>query len=239
MPATLGSFMMGSPANEAGRSNDEGPQHKVTIGRPFAVGKFEVTFAEWEACVSAGSCKHKPRDQGWGGGKHPVINVSWDDITQEFLPWLSRRAGQAYRLLTEAEWEYSARAGTATPFATGETIAADQANFDGHYTYAGSAKGANRQQTVEVGSFRPNSFGLYDMHGNVWEFVEDCYRDTYAGAPSDGSAVSTGSCSRSVLRGGSWGSFLSDVRSASRRVWFRTGLRSDSGGFRVAKTLAP
>ena len=137
-----GEFMMGSPAGEEGRSDDEGPQRKVTIAKPFAVGKFEVTFAEWDACVAAGGCKHKPDDQGWGRGKRPVINVSWDDITKEYLPWLSRKTGKTYRLLTEAEWEYAARAGTTTPFSTGQTITPEQANFNGNYTYGGSAKGA-------------------------------------------------------------------------------------------------
>jgi len=193
-----GEFMMGSPSNEESRDNDEGPQRKVTIAKPFAVGSFEATFAEWDACVAAGGCKHKPEDQGWGRGTRPVIKVSWDDITKEFLPWLSRKSGKTYRLLTEAEWEYAARAGTTTPFSTGRTITPDQANFDGNYTYGGSSKGAYRQKTVDAGSFKPNAFGLHDMHGNVWEWVQDCYKDSYSGAPVDGSASASGDCSSRV-----------------------------------------
>src|SRR5262249_1208976 len=161
--------------------SNEGPMHKVTISRPFAVGKFEVTFAEWDACATAGACTHA-RFAPWGRGKRPVVNMSWEEITKGYLPWLSRKTGKTYRLLTEAEWEYAARAGTTTPFSTGLTITTDQANFDGNYTYNGSAKGQYQKKTVEVGSLEPNAFGLYDMHGNVWEWVEDCYKDSYVGA---------------------------------------------------------
>jgi hypothetical protein len=171
-----GSFTMGSPPSEEGRSDSEGPQHRVTIARPFAVGKFEVTFAEWDACVAAGGCSHRPGDQGWGRGNRPVIDVSWNDITQQYLPWLSRKTGKTYRLLSEAEWEYAARAGTTTAFSTGRTITPEQANFDGNYTYGGSAKGVYRSKTVEVGSFPPNAFGLFDMHGNLWEWCRTAER---------------------------------------------------------------
>jgi formylglycine-generating enzyme required for sulfatase activity len=150
-----GEFMMGSPASEESREANEDPQRKVTIAKPFAVGKFEVTFAEWDACVAAGGCKHKPEDYGWGRGKRPVINVSWDDIADEYLPWLSRKTGKTYRLLTEAEWEYAARAGTITPFSTGRTITTLLANFNGNSTYGGSAKGVDRHKTVEAGTFPP------------------------------------------------------------------------------------
>jgi len=233
-----GSFMMGSRAGEASRSNVEGPQRKVTIAKPFAVGKFEVTFAEWDACVTAGGCKHKPEDQGWGRGKRPAIYVSWDDVTKEFLPWLSRKSGKSYRLLTEAEWEYAARAGTTTPFSTGGTITTDQANFNGNYTYGGSAKGEDRKKTVEVGSFKPNGFGLHDMHGNVWEWVEDCYKDSYAGALTDGSAVTSSGCTQRVHRGGSWINDPWGLRSAFRDK-YAPGPRSDLIGFRLARTLSP
>ena len=199
-----GSFIMGSPASEEARLDNEGPQHKITIARPFAVGRFEVTFDEWDACVFAGGCLHQPDDAGWGRGRRPVIDVSWDDITNEYLPWLSRKAGKTYRLLTEAEWEYAARAGTSTPFSTGWTITPDQANFHGFFTYGGGARGVDRNQTLEVGSFEPNAFGLHDMHGNVFEWVQDCYEENYDGAPVDGSAVTTGDCTYRVQRGGSW-----------------------------------
>ena len=236
MPA--GSFMMGSPASEEGRSENEGPQHTVTIAQPFAVGKFEVTFAEWDACVGAGGCKHKTSDADWGRGKRPVINVSWNDITTEYLPWLSRKTGKTYRLLSEAEWEYAARAGTSTPFSTGRTITPEQANFDGNYTYAGSAKGVYRRRTVEVGTYQPNSFGLYDMHGNVWEWLQDCWNGSYQSAPTDGSAWTTGDCGSRVLRGGSWGSLPLYLRSAIR-VWFDPNFRNYGFGFRVGRTLSP
>jgi len=230
-----GSFLMGSPGSEEGRDADEAPRHRVTIARPFAAGKFEVTFAEWDACVAAGGCQHRPGDAGWGRGKRPVINVSWDDITNDYMPWLSRKTGKTYRLLTEAEWEYAARAGTTTPFSTGLTITTSQANFNADYTYGGSAKGTYRQRTVEVGSFPPNAFGLYDMHGNVSEWVQDCWNMNYSRAPSDGSAWTSGDCGRRVYRGGAWQQLPQYLRAASRS--FSSGRRDDSGGFRVARTL--
>ena len=209
----------------------------MAIAKAFAVGKFEVTFAEWDACVAAGGCKHKPEDRGWGRGKRPVINVSWDDITKDYLPWLSRKTGKSYRLLTEAEWEYAARAGTTTPFSTGRTITTEQANFDGDSTYGGSAKGVYRQKTVEVGTFPANTFGLHDMHGNVWEWVADCYKDSYAGAPADGSAVTSGDCGSGVLRGGCWVDIPRYLRSAGRDR-DTSGSRYFIYGFRVARTLS-
>ena len=232
-----GEFMMGSPGGEAQRGSDEGPQRKVTIAASLAVGKLEVTFAEWDACVIAGGCKYRPEDQGWGRGRRPVINISWDDITQQFLPWLSRTSGKPYRLLTEAEWEYAARAGTATPFSTGTTITTDQANFNGTNTYGTrTAGGRFRERTVEVGSFQPNAFGLYDVHGNVWEWVADCHRESYYGAPTDGTPV-TGmpGCSR-VVRGGSWLSDPGEIRSAKRRRE-KPELRLVVNGFRVGRRL--
>lgn len=227
-----GSFMMGSPESEEGRQPDEGPQRKVTIPKPFAASRFEVTFAEWDACFSAGGCKTKAEGQGWGRGKRPVIDVTWSD-SQEYVNWLSKRTGKSYRLLTESEWEYAARAGTPTPFSTGKTITTDQANFNGNGTYGGSAKGNYREKTIDVGSFRPNAFGLFDMHGNVWEWVEDCYPESNENAPVDG--TSSG-CSSRVLRGGSWGSTPDNLRSALRN---RDGpaYRSSNIGFRVARTL--
>jgi formylglycine-generating enzyme required for sulfatase activity len=231
-----GEFMMGSPASEAARSRDEGPQRKVTIAKPFAIGQLEVTFAEWDACVAAGGCKHKSDDQGLGRGKRPVVDVSWDHITKEFLPWLSRKAEKEYRLLTEAEWEYAARAGTTTPFSTGRMITTDQANFNGNDTYGGSAKGQYRQRTVEVGSFPPNAFGLHDMHGNVWEWVQDCHKDGYAPAPPDGRAVTdTSDCYR-VMRGGSWNNGPAGLRSA-RRERYAPIDRFSVLGFRLARTF--
>ena len=229
--------MGSSPRGEEGRYDSEGPQRKVAIAKTFAVGKFEVTFAEWDTCAAAGGCKHKPDDRGWGRGKRPVINVSLDDFTKDYLPWLSRKTGKTYRLLTEAEWEYAARAGTATPFSTGRTITPEQANFDGNGTYGDSAKGVYRQKTVEVGTFAANAFGLHDMHGNVWEWVQDCYKDSYTGAPADGSAVTSGDCTYGVLRGGSWVDDPTFLRSASRNRGTPV-IRYFAIGFRVARALS-
>jgi formylglycine-generating enzyme required for sulfatase activity/V8-like Glu-specific endopeptidase len=233
-----GSFTMGPPEAEEGKHKIEGPQVKVTIAEAFAVGKYEVTFAEWDACAADGGCP-RADDHGLGRGKRPVINISWQAITKQFLPWLSQRTGKTYRLLSEAEWEYAARAGTTTPFSTGATIMTHQANFDGTQPYGGSAAGMFRQGTVDVGSFQPNAFGLHDMHGNVWEWVEDCYHGGYQGAPADGSAWTTACHDQSrMLRGGSWSSGPLNVRSAARAVSF--GNRPDkSNGFRLARTLQP
>ena len=231
-----GSFTMGSPPGEKERDDDEGPQRSVAIPSAFAVGKFEVTFAEWEACVADGGCSaYKPSDEGWGRGRLPVINVSWNDA-KAYAAWLSKKTGKTYRLLSEAEWEYAARAGTTTPFSTGRTITTDQANFNGNFTYNGSRKGQYRQKTVSVGSFPANAFGLHDMHGNVWEWVEDCYHDSYNGAPSDGSAWIARNCSRRVLRGGSWSGSPWFLRSAFRG-WDFTIFRLSNNGLRVARTL--
>src|SRR5262245_54618755 len=161
-----GSFIVGSPSDEEGRSNlNPEPQREVTIGRPFAIGKFEVTFAEWDACIAAGGCHYRPNDRGWGRGKQPVINVSWDQITEQYLPWLSRKTGKTYRLPSEAEWEYAARGGSTTPFWWGSSISTDQANYNGDFTYGGGPKGEYRQKPMPVDSFAPNPWGLYNVHG--------------------------------------------------------------------------
>ena len=233
---SAGSYQMGSPSSEAGRDDDEGPVHQVTIPRPFAVGAYEVTFAEWDACVDSGGCGgYRPDDEGWGRGRRPVINVSWEDA-QRFVAWLRQGTGHEYRLLSEAEWEYVARAGTTTPFHTGSTIATSQANYDGNYTYGNGRTGEYREKTVLVGSFNANTFGLYDVHGNVWEWVEDCWNDSYRGAPSDGSAWERGDCGRRVLRGGSWYDYPRSLRSANP-IRYDPGNRSYYDGFRVARTL--
>jgi formylglycine-generating enzyme required for sulfatase activity len=228
--------VMGSPAGEEGRGDDEGPRRTVTIGRAFAVGKFEVTFAEWDTCVAGGGCNgYRPSDKGWGRGNRPVIYVNWNDA-QAYVQWLSNWTGKRYRLLSEAEWEYVARAGTTTPFSFGSTISTNLANYYGNYTYGAGSKGAYRQQTVSVGSFPANRFGLHDMHGNVWEWTEDCYNGSYAGAPSDGSAWRSGDCSRRVLRGGGWYSYPQILRSALRGRPDPSNREIDDG-FRVARTL--
>lgn len=235
-----GEFLMGSPETERGRGKDEGPQHPVTIAKPFAVGKFEVTFSEWDACVADKGCTYNPGDEGWGRGRHPVINVSWDDA-QQYTAWLSKRTGKEYRLLSEAEWEYAARGVTTktadaiTPFSTGQTISYKQANYDANFTYGSGQQGSYRQKTTDVGSFPKNTFGLYDMHGNVWEWVEDCYKPSYEGAPSDGSPV-TSPCDLHVLRGGAWNYYPKLLRSAYRYAT-PAGIRLNNFGFRVARAM--
>jgi formylglycine-generating enzyme required for sulfatase activity len=224
MVIPAGSFMMGSPVNEPNRVSSEGPQRRVSLNAALAAGRFEVTFAEWDACVAAGGCSHRPDDVGWGRGNRPVINVSWNDA-QQYVVWLSRRTGRVYRLLTEAEWEYAARSGTTTPYFTGTSISAAQANF-----------GQNVGRTQPAGSYAANRFGLQDMAGNVDEWVEDCWVESYAGASLDASrAVTGGACSSRVLRGGSWVDFPHGPRSANRNG-NAPGNRNNRSGFRVART---
>ena len=226
-----GSFMMGSPESEEDRLEEEGPVHRVTFARPFAVGVYEVTFDEWEACVAGGGGCEEPYDMRWGAGSRPVITVSWEDA-QAYVKWLSRKTGKEYRLLSEAEWEYVARAGTTTRYWWGDAIGRNRANC-GH---CGSRW--DGEKTAPVGSFSANPFGLYDVHGNAWEWVEDCWNDGYRGAPSDGSVWETGNCGIRVLRGGSWNDPPTNLRSANR-IWGSTGFRNYDAGFRVARTLAP
>ena len=228
-----GSFEMGSPDTEEGRDYNEGPVHRVTIPRRLAVGVYEVTFEEWDACLKDGGCKHDSiwGDRGWGRGRRPVIDVTWEEA-RSYVDWLSRKTGKGYRLLSESEWEYVARAGTVTPFHTGRTIATHQANFDG-----GRAYGAvRRRQTLPVGSFQPNAFGLYDVHGNVREWVEDCSNLSYRGKPSDGRAWTNSYCISRVLRGGSWRDDAEELRSASRDSGTESVTSDDRTGFRVVRT---
>lgn len=225
-----GRFMMGSPTSEAGRGKDEGPPRTVTIPKAFAVGKFEVTWDDWDRCVAAGGCDDagpvsRGGDEGWGKGTRPVINVSWNDA-QAYVRWLSSQTGETYRLLSEAEWEYAARAGTTTAYAFGNSISTSQANFN-----------QTVNKTTGVGSYPANSFGLHDMHGNVWEWVEDCYQDSYSGAPSDGSARQSCNTQNRVYRGGSWGIAPSFLRSANR-VWSTSVVRFNGLGFRVARVIS-
>jgi formylglycine-generating enzyme required for sulfatase activity len=216
-----GSFLMGSPASETGRSDNEGPQRRVSVPA-FAVGKYEVTWAEWDRCVTDGSCASLKAD-GFGGGSRPVTNVSWTEAVA-YTKWLSRETEQAYRLPSEAEWEYAARAGTTTAYSFGNTITESQANY------------YDLGKTTPVGQHPANAFGLHDMHGNVWEWVEDCYEGSYsAGQASDGSAYTTGVCLGRVNRGGSV-KVLLNIRSASRYGGAPTN-RNYGLGFRVARTL--
>jgi formylglycine-generating enzyme required for sulfatase activity len=229
-----GSFMMGSPETELDRSEDEGPLHRVKL-KSFAAGVYEVTFEQFDACVAAKGCKSAPDDNRWGRGKRPVINVSHDDALQ-FIAWLSHRTGKRYRLPSEAEWEYMARAGTTTPFTYGTKLDPSQANYAANFTYNGSMKGQGRDQTLPVGSLAPNAWGLHDVHGNVLEWVMDCAHDNYKGAPSDGKPWVTDCAEpRRMLRGGSW--YDNPVYSRSA---FRGGMEAGNAtakGLRVVREL--
>ena len=259
-----GSFMMGSPKSEAGRGPSEEPRHKVNIARPFAVGRFEVTRGQFEAFVKATGYRvgkecwtykndkwkerpgHSYRDPGFAqDNSHPVVCMNWDHAVA-YAAWLSKKTGKPYRLLSEAEWEYAARAGKTTPYSFG-------AGPNDLCRYGNVADRTAKQvfkkwkivdcsdgyvHTAPVGSFRPNPFGLYDMHGNVWEWVADCWNWTYEGAPNDGSAWTTGVCNQRVRRGGSLGGSMSNMRSASRNYSW-TDIPYSIIGFRIARTLTP
>ena len=241
-----GSFMMGSPPSEEGRYGDEGPRHRVTIPSAFAVGVYEVTFSEWDACVSGGGCGgYRPDDEGWGRGTRPVVHVSWEDA-RSYVAWLSRETGEDYRLLSESEWEYVARGGTTTSRYWGSSWSGQCRNANGadrsakrvysDWTTAECDDGM--VQTAPVGTYGTNGFGVHDVLGNVWEWVEDCWHGDYGGAPSDGWAwTSGGDCGLRVLRGGSWSVDPRHLRSAYRGR-STAGLRDDNFGFRVSRTLA-
>jgi formylglycine-generating enzyme required for sulfatase activity len=230
-----GAFTMGSPDREPERSPDEGPRHTVRI-RPFAIGRTEVTFADYDAFAEA-TGRNKPNDFGWGRGQQPVVDVSWNDAVA-YAEWLGAQTGQRYRLPTEAEWEYAARAGTDTPFWTGDCIHTDQANYNGNSDYndCGARTGVVRDRTMVAGSLPANAWGLHETAGNALEWVRDCWHDNYQGAPTDGGAWEEPGCAGRVIRGGGWGSNPVNVRSADR---FRLAPDGAYGnlGFRLAKDL--
>lgn len=270
-----GKFLMGAPANEEGRDDIEGPQREVTI-RQFAAGKFDVTRAQWAAFVAAtnrpttGGCawaspsnENLDPEISWRklgfsqDDTHPAVCLNWQDA-QDYVQWLSKRTGKQYRLLTEAEWEYAARAGTTTAFSWGAKATHEHANYGAEECCSGFASGRDRWvNTSPVGSFPPNAFGLYDMHGNVLQWVQDCFANSYAGLPTDGSAyelsvelkvapmeemVGTNSCSYRMVRGGDWGDPPSMIRSAFRNFAPAPGTtlqtyRSGGLGIRVARSL--
>ena len=223
-----GSFMMGSPAGEKERFSNESPQHQVTVPS-FYMGRYEVTQAQYQAVMGKNPSSFK-------GQKRPVEKVSWNDAV-EFCKKLSQKTGRTYRLPSEAEWEYACRAGTTTPFYFGETITTDLVNYNGNYPPYGSApKGKYREQTTNVETFPPNAFGLYDMHGNVWEWCQDTWHGNYNGAPTDGSAwIDNGNRFR-LLRGGSWFSYSRNCRSALRDDWNPAGINNNIG-FRVCTVV--
>ncbi len=215
-----GKFLMGSPEGEEGRNDNEGPQHEVTVPG-FFMGKYVVTQAQYQTIMGNNPARFQ-------GENRPVENVSWNDAV-EFCKRLSEKTGRTYRLPSEAEWEYAARAGTTTPFYFGETITTDLANYDGNYTYASAPKGEYREQTTDVGKFLPNSFGLYDMCGNVFEWCLDKYHNNYGQAPKDGSAWLEGNNNRRLLRGGFWPSILNFVVLPTATSTSQTSISTASG----------
>jgi formylglycine-generating enzyme required for sulfatase activity len=260
-----GSFTMGAPAGELGRRDNEGPSRQVSIPRPFAIGKFSVTRGEFAAFVNdsgyklEGGCdtlsgldwKLEP-ERSWRSpgfaqdDRHPVVCLSWNDA-KIFAAMLAEKTGRSYRLLSEAEWEFAARAGTSTRYFFGD----DDKEFCRYGNGADLELKKNNPAygpvlscsdgypfTAPVGSFLANAFGLYDMHGNAWQWVEDCYHDSYAGAPSDGSVWKAGGCARRPIRGGSWASFPRTLRAASR-FGNAVDQRRDQWGFRVGRSLTP
>ncbi len=249
-----GRFLMGSPGDEIDRSKDEGPRHSVRIAKPFAVGRYEVTRDEFAAFLKA--TQHGLINKCWTlergkyqfrkrrsllrpgfeqDGSHPVTCVNWADA-KAYVAWLSQKTGQTYRLPSEAEWEYAARAGTSRPFWWGGLISPDEANYNAKFVYNGGSKGLYRRKTLPVHSLHANAWKLHNVHGNVWEWVEDCWNNSYAGAPNDGSAWTDGKCTSRVLRGGAWANFPRLLRAASR---FNYSLRTRSSivGFRVVRRL--
>jgi formylglycine-generating enzyme required for sulfatase activity len=237
-----GQFTMGAIPGEQGAEEDEGPPHTVSISKPFALGKYEVTHDEWETCVVEKACERVP-DEGWGRGKRPVLHVDYEQAVG-YAKWLSAKTGKVYRLPSEAEWEYAARAGTDQPRPWGAD-AARACHFSNIYDESAKMKyrfgwrsfpcDDKHVETAPVGSFAPNAFGLHDMLGNVWEWVADCYAP-YASASADGSAVVDEGCKKRISRGGSWNVFPVWVR-VSYRYGLEPGLRSSNLGLRVLRQL--
>jgi formylglycine-generating enzyme required for sulfatase activity len=238
-----GKFQMGSPVSETERNEHESPLHAVEFAKPFAIGKYEVTFDEWEACVTHKACA-PVTDDGWGRGRRPVIYVSFQ-MAVDYGRWLSGKTGKTYRLPSEAEWEYAARAGSATPWFWGDdpkracqygnvgddSVRPEHPDWPLHDCNDGFAK------TAPVGTFKPNAFGLHDTAGNVWEWVEDCYNASYEGAPVDGRAWLAGDCARRIDRGGGWYNKPSAVRSALRYAGDDSSRQNNTLGFRIVREL--
>jgi formylglycine-generating enzyme required for sulfatase activity len=237
-----GKFMMGSPDDEIDRYSDESPQHRVMVPE-FFMGKYPITQAQWRAIAQQPLVDRElnPDPSSFKGDQLPVENVSWYEAV-EFCQRLSKWTGQVYRLSSEAEWEYACRAGTTTPFHFGNTISTEVANYDGNYTYGQGTKGTYREKTTVVGSFKvANGFGLYDMHGNVWEWCQDHYHSSYAGAPADGSAWIDSDAEEKtprVRRGGSWNDGPLNCRSACRDNFSYPDHHDDFIGFRVVSEAA-
>ena len=228
-----GAFTMGPGADERSRPN-EGPARRIDFTRPFAIAAREVTFAEWDACVADGGCAgHKAIDFGWGRGDQPVVGVSFADA-QNYAAWLSETTGQAYRLPSEAEWEYAARGGQTTPFSFGVELTSRNANFDGRFAYRGK-KSRWVGRPTPASRYPANAFGLFDMHGNVWEWTADCWRTSLDGAPADGGARG-GTCVSRTLKGGAFNTGGWRLR-AAHRIGKPASTREMEIGFRVVREL--
>jgi len=217
-----GAFEMGSTE----MFDFEAPVHQVSIRKPFYIGRREVTFEEWDVCIAEGGCKQRPDDRGMGRARRPAIDLDWDDA-KGYTAWLSQKTGHTYRLPSESEWEYVARAGSTTTYPWGKTVDKDKANCIGCTTDP-------LKKAVDTGSFKPNAFGIYDMTGNAAEWVEDCWNDNYRGAPADGSAWTKPQCRERVLRGGSFNNDPRYLRSAAR-FKYDHDVRFYTNGFRVVR----
>ncbi|MEM7621402.1 MAG: SUMF1/EgtB/PvdO family nonheme iron enzyme [Pseudomonadota bacterium] len=229
-------FMMGSPDGEKGRYDHEDLQHEVVISRYFAIGQFAITFDEWDHFVRETNYEHTADDEGWDRNNMPAIHVSWDDA-QAYVHWLCNVTGALYRLPSELEWEYCCRAGTKSPFWCGNSISADQANYDGRYAYNNGSVKKYREKTVPVDSFDPNPWGLYNVHGNVWEWCSNLYSNTYKNASVESKIdLHHSKDTRHALRGGAWNYRPQFLRSASR-FRYPTYTRLNNVGFRIARTL--
>jgi formylglycine-generating enzyme required for sulfatase activity len=228
-----GSFIMGTPITEVDRSKGEDPLHRVTFARPFAVGRFTISFDEWDACLADGGCGGNKGDDKFGRGRLPAQGINFE-AAKSYLAWLSRKVGRTYRLPSESEREYFTRAGTTTPFWFGNTISSQNANYVASTPYAGGPRGVDSKGPVVVDSYAPNPFGLYQVHGNVWEWTEDCYNKRYTeDTPTDGAPWLEGDCTKRIVRGGTWNWSADSSRSGCRSdSWFGTG-----NSFRVVRTL--
>jgi formylglycine-generating enzyme required for sulfatase activity len=229
-----GSFTMGTPITEVDRSKGEDPLHRVSFARPFAVGRFTISFDEWDACLADGGCDgSKGDDHGFGRGRMPAQGITFD-AAKSYLAWLSRKVGRTYRLPSESEREYFTRAGTTTPFWFGNTISSQNANYSAGTPYAGGPRGVNSKGPAVVDSYAPNPFGLYQVHGNVWEWTEDCFNKRYTeDTPTDGAPWLEGDCTKHMVRGGLW-----DWSADKSRSGYRDDQYFGSGfSFRVVRTL--
>jgi len=237
-----GRFVMGAGSEGLGQQVSAITTQDVAIAAPFAIGRYEITFDEWGQCVTDGGCTSQPADENWGRGRRPVINVSFNDITQQYLPWLSRKTGFTYRLPTEAEWEFAARGGGAAPaglaysFGNDTTLlcaygnSSDLAAKTTDANWTGINCNDGYATTAPAGSLKPNALGLFDMHGNVWEWMADCWQPQYSAKPVKPDEA----CNSRVMRGGSWASAAPALRSAARG-WEKQDKSKNSIGFRVAR----